>query len=160
MNESKQKQVLLIIIAILIFANAVTLVMLFTNRPSHRKGGPNSRKNSMVTYLKKDLGFNDVQIATYDSLHKKHIEIVEEMFKEMRLEKKKSFKYLAEQGFSDSIIAITGNTISERQKGLEIKMLRHLREMRSIATPAQQAKFDTTFFKFMTREKGRKKNKL
>lgn len=160
MNESKQKRVLLIIIAILFLANTVTLVMLFMHKPAHKKDERNSRKNTMVvTYLKKDLGFNDAQLASFDSLHKKHMESVEEMFNEMRLEKEKRLKYLEEQGFSDSTIAIAGNTMAEKQKALEIKMLRHLREVRSIGTTAQQAKFDTTFIKFMNREKEKKKKK-
>lgn len=151
-NESKQKKALLIIIAILVLANAVTLVMLFTHKPFHKRDSADSHRANIVNYLKNDLGFNDTQVAAYDSLHKKHMDSVQKMFNDIRLEKEKRFKYLAAQNFSDSAITIAASTMNEKQNVLEIKMLRHLRELRSIGTPAQQAKFDTTFLTFMTRE--------
>lgn len=157
MNESKQKRVLLIIIAILLLTNAATLAVFFMHKPGYRKHDRNARKNNTVNYLKSDLGFNEMQILIYDSMHKKHMINVESLYKEMRNEKEKGFKYLAEKDFDDSVIAIAGSKIGEKQKGLEVQMLKHLREMRSIGTPAQQSKFDTTFYKFMSREKGRHK---
>ena len=156
MNESKQKKVLLIIIAILVIANTVTL-FLFMQKSPQKKDRQNSRKNNTIFYLKNDLNYNDVQIASYDSLHKKHMESTESLFKEMRIEKEKNLKLLSQKGFSDSITEIAANTIAEKQKIVEIKMLRYLHDMRSIGTPAQQAKFDTTFFTFMNKEKSKSK---
>ena len=151
-NESKQKRALLIIITILVLANVTTLAILFTHKPSHKRESTDSHRASIVNYLKKDLGFNDVQIAAYDSLHKKHMDSVQSIFNDIRLEKEKRFKYLAAQNFSDSAITVAANTMNEKQNALEVKMLRHLRELRSIGTPAQQSKFDTTFLSFMAHE--------
>ncbi len=159
MNESKQKRILLIIIATLSLANTITLLLLFMNRPGHKKDVSGSRKSNMAAYLKKDVGFSEAQIASFDSLHNDHMKSVDGMFNEMRLEKERRFKYLAAEDFNDSTIEIAGSVMSEKQKALEIKMLRYLRKVRSIGTPEQQAKFDTTFIRFMNHEKEKKKMK-
>jgi Spy/CpxP family protein refolding chaperone len=157
MMEPNQNKVLLVIIAILILANGVTLALLL-NKPGH-KAGSKSRKENMEGYLKKDIGFNEKQIATYDSLHTNHKREVEEMYKGMKLAKEKNFKYLAENDFSDTLITLTGRKSGDNQEQLEVKMLSYLKEIRKIATPEQRLRFDTSFYKFMNKSRSKKKGK-
>lgn len=160
MTDSKQKRVLIMIIAILLVANIITLFVHFMDKPGNKKEKNHSRKNYMEQYLKNEIGFTGKQMIIYDSLHNKHRKDIESAFKAMRSEKAMNFKFLSANGFQDSLIEKSGNSMALGQKEIEIAMLRHVRDVRNIATADQKIKFDTSFYKLMNREKsGQKKIK-
>jgi Spy/CpxP family protein refolding chaperone len=143
---------LVIIIAILLLTNIATLAVFLVNKPAD-KPGATTRKTRMTAYLKNDLGFSGEQLASYDTLYKEQMTGVDSLMDGIRQEKQNRFKFLVANSFSDSAINIAGTTMADKQKILEIKMLWHLRNVRAIGTPAQQNKFDTTFFRIMSRKK-------
>ncbi len=157
MNQLKQKRVLLIIIAILLLANIFTLAIMFTQKTSYKKDVRNSRKDNMVTYLKNDLKYNEGQLSSFDTIYKRHMENTNELYKEMKAEKEDRFNFLTGSAFSDSAISIAANTMAEKHKILEIKVLSYLKEVRGIGDSGQQKKFDSTFSTFMKKIKRRKK---
>ena len=157
MNESNQKKNLLLIISILIIANCVTCVMLVKKSGYKAKA---TRHQTMTTYLKDEIGFNDAQMASYDSMHVLHLQRKETIIRTMHSEKEARFNDLAAGEFNDSLIALAANSISEKQKSLEVVMLKHLREVRAIANAEQRAKFDSTFIKYMGRQMKKKQDKV
>lgn len=76
-------------------------------------------------------------MSFYDFLEKKYIQKVEEIFREMKQEKERMFKYLSEKYFSDSLVDLAANNMTEKHKAFEISMLHHLKDVRNISTAAQ-----------------------
>src|SRR5688572_27361644 len=101
-NPATQKKILLIIIAILLVANAFTLYMLM-QKPESKK--MRSRKEHMEQYLKKELGFNESQMKSFDSLQAQHKLETERMLENSHSEKQRRFDFLAKNHFSDSAIS-------------------------------------------------------
>lgn len=157
-TESRQKRVLLIVITILFLANIATLVIFFVSGPIKKKHGGDSRKEKMQGYLKKELGFNDQQLNTYQSISDQHRQSVDTIYRNMRREKEIRFEEMSSQNFSDSSIEQSAARMAENQKMLEVKMLNYLREVRALGNVSQRVKFDTGFLRYMNRNKSRNKN--
>ncbi len=149
MQTNNQKKVLLLIIALLLVANAVTLYWLYSHNRDEGKG----RRNSISIYLEKELGFDNQQMKFYDSLRKNFRSNADSLFGKMRQEKEYRLNYLAAQGYSDSAIIVSAQEMADRQKDAEMRMLQHLREVRKIGNLQQQQKFDTTFAIFIGKDK-------
>ncbi len=151
MNRGKYK-ILIVIIIVLLIANMVTLYFLINDKRKR-----NGNRNDLFTnYLKKDIGFNDLQIKTYDSLLEKHRTSMKADFTKTDMLRKNSLKKLPENNFSDSIIKISVENNSGFYKQMQIQMLNHLRDVRNICTADQQNKFDTSFYKFIFNSKKNK----
>ena len=157
MNNSKSK-ILLIIVVVLLLAN-IGLLYLFLNKGEGKRGQRGGgREAAMIEFLKKDIGFSDQQMQQYDTLSKHHRERVKAMFEEMRAYKEQQMKELGASGFNDSAIALVVNKSAERQRIVEQGMLMHFADIRKLCTDAQRPKFDTMFYKVLSR-KGDKNKK-
>ncbi len=155
MNNSKNK-ILIIAVIILLLTNAVMLFF-FLNKGEGKRGPRNGREAAMIEFLKNDIGFNDQQMQQYDTLSKQHREKIRATFDEMRSNKEQQLKELGAAGFSDSAIAIVVNNAAEKQKIVEQGMLQHFAEIRKLCTDAQRPKFDSLFYKVMSRKGDKKK---
>ncbi len=74
------------------------------------------------------------------------------MFDQMKKEKEKSMRYVAQGGFTDSAIATAVAATAARQQQLETKMMMHLKDVRNLCTDDQKAKFDTSIYKVFARK--------
>ncbi len=149
MNEQPKNKVLIIIIGCLLITNIVLVAFFLMNNKEKKQRGD---RNAYVTdYLQKEVGFNKDQMTRYDSLGKRHREQVKSIFKEISENRKAILVGLASADFSDSAINGAANSIHERQKILELDMLRHLREIRDICTEEQRPRFDTGCYKIFGR---------
>lgn len=158
MYEPRNNKTMLVLIAVLLLANIGGLVYFFMNKPGHKKTDmAMQRKNAMAAYLKSDLGFNTVQLQQYDSLSSKHHRLVEPLFEQLKAEKEKRLRFLAENKFADSAINQAVNKSVETQKMLDIQMLLHLKAIRELCTNAQKQQFDTSIYKIMNRRGGDRK---
>jgi Spy/CpxP family protein refolding chaperone len=157
MDTQPKNKVLIILIGILLIANIVTLTLFLMNKNEPGRSGRADRKAQIINFLKKDVGFTESQLNRYDTLSKEHRAATKEIFDDIAADRENVFKQLASQQFSDSAIDIAVNAIAGQQKTFELKMLRHLKDIRNICTPAQQAVFDTGFYKIIAkRGEGRK----
>ncbi len=159
MNAQPKSKLLVLIIGILLIANIVLLSFFLMNNPSKEKRAKSNRKNYISEYLEKELGFDSVQLLTYDSLSKKHRELVRTGLNNISSKRKEIFKELAVATFNDSALSNAASQIHELQKPFELNMFRHLKDIRQICTKEQQFRFDTGFYKiFGRRREGRKEN--
>ncbi len=149
MNKTNGNKMLLGIIAVLIITNLL-VVGLWWNA-AHTDKLPPKRISPMSEYLKNDLGFSNIQMAKFDTIKMQQRTDAKKLFGEIRNEKAITYKNLAAGDFSDSALNIAADFSSQKQKKLEIMMLMHLRDIRNLCTPEQMKKFDTGFFKIMTR---------
>jgi hypothetical protein len=157
-NKPNRSKTLLVIIAILLLANIGGLAYYLANKPAPRKGNPSSQwKNAMANYLKADLGFDTVQLKQYEDLKVTHRKSLDTLFEQLKAEKENRLHFLAENGYSDSSIIQAVNSSAEKQKMLDLQMLRHLKDVRALCTEEQKKRFDTSIYKIMARRGGDKK---
>lgn len=149
---------MLLIIIVLLLANIGGLFFFFKNKSSgNDQRPPMDRKEMIGKYLKDELKFDAAQLAQYDSISEKHKIESEPLFEDLRGEKEKRLRFLADNDYSDSALVQTVNRSAERQKKLDLKMLEHIRNIRALCTPAQKQSFDTGFYKMLKRNRPDKK---
>ena len=146
-TENRSNKIFIIVIALLLIANIVTLTLLLGNK----KYDHDDRRNSMRNYLKNDIGFSAAQLNFFDSVKARQRLDVKPMFDEMRTHKRLNLKTIGIQNFSDSSILNATEYAATQQKNLETIMLNNLKEIRNLCTPQQRALFDTGFYKIMSR---------
>ncbi|MEO7263901.1 MAG: hypothetical protein ABIW38_03265 [Ferruginibacter sp.] len=156
MRREPKSKMLILFIAILFVANMVTLYLLFANKPVMKER--TDRKANTIAFLRDSVGFDSSQLVLYDSLSSRHKRGVKIIFEDMGRRREITFKTLATVGFSDSAIATNAASLSEQQKDIEVTMLHHLKDIRSLCTPAQLVAFDAGFYKLIARRSESKKD--
>ncbi len=146
-TNNSSNRIFIIVIALLLIANIVTLTMLLANKKPYT----DDHKNTMRNYLKTEIGFSDAQLDAFDTVKSKHRAQVKTIFDEIRLNKQLNLKKIGADNFSDSSVKAAAAYAATQQQYLETKMLNHLKEIRNLCTPAQHANFDTGFYKIMSR---------
>jgi periplasmic protein CpxP/Spy len=150
-NKQNRSKVFLLIIAILLIANIVMLSFFIMKRDSGKPERRPDRKAMIADFLKKEIGFNQVQLQQYDTLSDKHREGIKKMFDSLRSSKDNQFKQLTAGNFSDSVINSVADQSAVSQKMMELQMFNHLKNVRLLCTPAQLPKFDSLFVKILNR---------
>jgi len=157
MNAQPRNKVLIIIIGILLIANIATLSFFLLNKKD--RPARSDRKAQITAFLKNDVGFTNTQLNLYDTLSKEHRASLKGMLDEISFGRENILKELASREFSDSGMDIAVKKIEDYQNDFEMKMLRHLKDIRNICTPAQKPVFDAGFYKIIARRgEGRKDN--
>jgi len=154
-DRQNKSKVLLLIIGILLVSNIAMLCFFLMQKDAHPERP--DRKAVIASFLKKEIGFNKAQLAQYDTLSNRHRENMKATFEGMRNRKDEQFKTLAAAGFSDSVMEQLAGQSGAEQKAIELRMFTHMRSIRDLCTPAQQPKFDTSFYKVFNRRGGDEK---
>ena len=155
-TENSSNKIFIIIIGLLLVANIGTVAMLMMGG---KKNDAPEHKNAMRNYLKKEIGFSDKQLQDFDTIKARHRAEVKLMFEQMRHAKQNNLKLVGSDSFSDAVIQNAATAAAAEQQSLELNMLRHLRDVRNLCTPAQRAVFDTGFYRIMAKPPGEQKNK-
>ena len=158
-EKTPKSKLLLIIIGILLLSNIVLLSFLMLNKPAPKRGMWGSDRYAVISnFLKTDIGFSKEQLQQYDTLNAHHRTTIKVMFDSVRSNKEGQLKNLSSAQFSDSAINATAVLSVSKQKDIEVIIFRHFRDIRSICTPEQQPKFDSLFYKALSRKnEGQKK---
>jgi Tfp pilus assembly protein PilO len=157
-NRPNRSKPLLLIIAVLLLANIGGLAYFLASKPKPKKSNSTAQwKNAMANYLKADIGFDTVQLQQYESLKVEHRKTLDTLFEQLKAEKENRLSFLAEYDYTDSAIMQAVNSSTEKQKRLDLHMLTHLKDVRSLCTPEQKNRFDTSIYKVMARRSGDKK---
>jgi Spy/CpxP family protein refolding chaperone len=147
-----KNKILILVVAALLMTNIAMLVF-FVNKSDHKGPGPKRNRETVMTdFVQKDLGFNQQQQQQFDTLNKLHREKIKQLMDSLRGKKEQALIQLAQNGFTDSAIAQSASQSVSGQTDMELLMLRHFKNIRNICTPAQQAKFDTTYYKLWHRK--------
>lgn len=149
-TESRSKWLVLIVF-ILIITNAVSLFFLLNNRKQDSRG--EHRRSAIKNFLKNDVGFSEAQLTAFDSMSQSHRNSIRPLYDGLAKKRESILGEAAHQNFQDSSIRIAAKEISESQVTFEEGMLNHLREIRSICTPDQLPRFDSGFYKLITRRR-------
>lgn len=152
------KTKILVTAVILLLLTNVGMLIFFLNCKDHgEKSGRGGRDAAMRSFLQKEIGFNDAQLAQYDTLTKRHKESIKPSFDEMRNSREQDMKALGASGFSDSVIEASAARSSAKQKEMIRNMLMHFKEVRALCTPAQMPKFDSLFYKSLGKKEDKRK---
>ena len=154
-SENSSNKIFIIVIALLLIANVVTLALLFTEK----KPESDDRKNTMRNYLKSEVGFSDAQLVAFDTVKSKQRAEAKLMYDDIRQRKQNNLKIIGTNNFSDSSIKTAASYAASQQEKMEINMLEHLKDNRKKSTPPQRAIFDTGFYKIMVRPNTETKKK-
>lgn len=143
MSYLRNNKVLLLIIAALLIVN-FGLLFYGVRKKDHgggpRKGDP---KTWAIDKLKKEVGFNQEQIASYEDLRTKHFDSLKTMFDQLRMAKDSFFNLLYKPQVSDSDISIYAARVCGKQEAIDMKMLRHFRNLKALATDEQKPRMDS-----------------
>ena len=156
-RPNRSKPLLLIIIVLFLANIAGWVFFLKRNERGDNQRPPMDRKEMIAGFLKKDLKFSGDQLRRYDSLSEEHKKWSEPLFDDLRLEKEKRLQYLVENNYTDTALQQAVNRSAERQKRLDLAMLRHIRDIRALCDPAQLRSFDSGFYKMFRRNRPDKK---
>lgn len=146
-TENSSNKIFIIVIALLLIANVVTLTLFFTGK----KPETDDRKNTMRNYLKDEVGFSPAQLVAFDTVKSRQRAQAKLMYDEIRERKQNNLKKIGFDKFSDSTLKNAALYAASQQKDMEMKMLEHLKDIRNLCTPPQRAIFDTGFYKIMVR---------
>lgn len=152
----KKSKMLVLIIVVLLIANFATLALLYKahTKPSQRSG------SRMKEYLIKEVGFNQQQMMTYDSLYAIYQETMRSKMKDSRKGINEVYQQLASTGFTDSALDDAAAKLSVKQQAAQKMMLKHLGDIRAICNETQVQHLDTTIYKMFQKRsrKGKSRN--
>lgn len=149
-HSTKIKSLVTIIIFLLITNIAMLIFFLASGRPADTRQ-KNREFNGMYNSLQSEVGFTKDQLDQYQALRKEQRDKVRPLFNELRNAKKDFYKLIYSSASPDSLINADADSIAQKQKALDMQMFRYFKNIRSICTPEQLPKFDTT----VTKEIGR-----
>jgi periplasmic protein CpxP/Spy len=142
MNNPRNRN-LLFIIAFLLLTNIGMLVyFLVIKEPCVKQQKKEEQhRPGMSDFLKNELGFDQQQMAAFDTLKKQQRGSMRPFFEE--LNKSKDSLYQLVGSSSDSAIQAAVDAVGNKQEVLEFQFFENFRAIRSICTEAQRPKFDS-----------------
>lgn len=155
MNPQTKNKSLISIIVFLLITNIVMVVFfLVLNKPAQRNFRSKDQ-NGMSGMLQKDVGFSNGQLNTYQTLRKAQLDSVHLLFDDVRKAKIDFYNLLYAPNVPDSALSMAADQIAVKQKTLDLHMFNHFKLVRSICTPDQLQKFDTTIKRIIVRMTGK-----
>ena len=157
MSTQSKNKILLVIIGILLITNIGLVSFYSLSKPAQKKSMRPDRTAMISAFLKNELNFNQTQLAQYDSLSNQHRILIRTKLNAIRKEKETEFNQLTQDNFSDSSIVNTAVLFSTKQKEIEIIMFNYFKDIRNLCSPQQQPKFDSMFYKMLTKKNDERK---
>jgi periplasmic protein CpxP/Spy len=150
-----RNKVLLTIIAILFVTNIVMLVLFLRMSPNLQE----PKKLGFTEKLKNQVGFSPEQMAIFEPKKKVFWNSVRARFDEIKKTKEDFYNYMYDPTVPDSVLEAKAETIGKQQKELDLFVIRHFKEIRTLCTPEQLPKYDSLLpplIERMTARPGRK----
>ncbi len=152
--QTKNKSLISIIVFLLITNIVMVIFFLVLNKPAQRNFRSKDQ-NGMSGMLQKDVGFSNGQLSTYQTLRKAQLDSVHLLFDDVRKAKIDFYNLLYAPNVPDSALSMAADQIAVKQKTLDLHMFNHFKLVRSICTPDQLQKFDTTIKRIIVRMTGK-----
>jgi periplasmic protein CpxP/Spy len=155
MNQLSRNKVLLTIIAILLVTNIVMLVLFLRMRPALQE----PKKLGFTEKLKNQVGFSAQQMAVFEPKKKVFWNSVRARFDEIKKTKEDFYNYMYDPTVPDSVLEAKAEIIGKQQKDLDLFVIKHFKDIRTLCTPEQLPKYDSLLpplIERMTARPGRK----
>jgi protein CpxP len=141
MSTPRNKSLIFIIIFLLLTNLAVLGYFLFNKKGPKPKA--ESHAPGIEMELRKDVGFNDDQIAQYKVMRDEQWKKFRPMFDDVRKAKDSLFRLLGNENANDSVVASVAAVIGERQKAMDLQAFSHFKKIRMLCSADQLAKYDS-----------------
>lgn len=155
MNPQTKNKSLVFIIVFLLISNIVMVIFFLVLNKPDQKNLRGKDQNGMSGMLQKEVGFSNDQVNTYQTLRKAELDSVHRLFDEVRKARIDFYSLLYTSNVQDSTLKVAADEIAAKQKTLDLHMFNHFKMIRSICTPDQLQKFDTTIKKVIVRMTGK-----
>jgi periplasmic protein CpxP/Spy len=139
MNSITRNKTLLFIIAILLLTNIAMLVFFMKCNKPHEE----NKRIGFTERLKKEVGFTPEQIAVFEPKKKAFWDNMRKRFDNIKKTKEDFYYQLYNPSIPDSIITGKAEVIGDQQKELDLFVIRHFKEVRTLCTPEQLPKYDS-----------------
>lgn len=138
MNTGIKNKVLIGLIAMLLIANAITIIMFWTSRVKH----PPPSKGTAQEFLVQELKLDTKQQKQFELLRSEHRNASEKLRQQIREAKESFFDLLKQPTVSDSTKQSAAKAVSVYTEELDLVTFNHFSKIRLMCTPEQQIKFD------------------
>lgn len=115
------------------------LVLFLKVKTAHKE----PKKFGFTEKLKNQVGFTSEQMAIFEPKKKVFWRSVRERFNEIKKTKEEFYQYMYDPSVPDSVIEAKANIIGNQQKELDLYVIRHFKEIRTLCTPEQLPKYDS-----------------
>lgn len=153
MSADTKTRPLIIIIAFLLITNIAMIFFLTFGKQGSKKEWP--RNGGMYKSLETEVGFSKEQLDTFQALRRSEMEKIKPLFNELRNAKKNLYDLMYDSSAPDSLVDARADSISLKQKDLDLRMYSYFKQIRNLCTPEQLQKFDSSFKKEELRIVGR-----
>lgn len=144
MKTLTNNPLLSIITLLLLTANIVSLVFLWTHKHEERegKGLPPPPGGNAFEFVSSELKLDSTQREAYKKLREEHQAGQKPLQDSIRTAKDRFFALLQQANVADSLIQAGSRKISETEQQLDILTFRHFQKLKAICNTEQQKKFD------------------
>ena len=143
MASSTRNKIYVFIIGILLLSNLTLVAFFVLNKPEKKFIHRDRPGGFMTEALKKEVGFNDQQMAQFEQMAGQHREQMRPLFEDITRTKENFYKLLTQPAVSDPVLDSAASAIGEKQKQIDLRIFRHFQNIRQLCTPAQQTGFDS-----------------
>jgi hypothetical protein len=140
MNQVTRNKILLLLIAILLITNLVMLVLFLRMK---KPEPPQARKLGFTEKLKNQVGFTPQQLEVYEPKRTAFWKRVRERFDEIKRTKEDFYYQMYDPSVPDSVVEAKAEVIGRQQKDLDLQVMKHFKEVRTLCTPEQLPKYDS-----------------
>ena len=151
MNSALQSRWLLAVLGILVAGNLILTLLLWQGHSNGPKRPlPPPRPENAAAVLKEKLDWNEQQVTAFRSLLKEHQEKIRMYQDSLRHLKHDLFESLPGNPGDAEVTAAT-EQIGHVYQAIEVATFQHLKDVRNLCTPEQQAKFDKIIHEILPR---------
>ena len=154
MNNITRNRILLAIIGALLLINLIVGLFFFNHKCAEEQRGP-----GFTERLKKEVGFTPEQMKIFEPKKKAFWERMHQRFEEMKRTKENFYYQLYDPSIPDSVIRSKAEAIGNEQKEIDLQVIKHFKDIRTLCTPEQLPKYDSLLpliIKRMTASPGKK----
>jgi len=146
-----RNRIYVLLIALLLISNLALVGFFVLNKPEKKPDIHRGPSSFMRESLKKDVGFNDQQMAAFDSAIQMHRAQMRPIFEDLTKTKENYYQLLSQANTPDSALNTAASAIGEKQKLIDMKIFSHFRNLRELCTPEQRPAFDSLVQKVVHR---------
>ncbi len=134
-----------VLILLLLTANIVTLVLLWTNKKNNNYGNkmPVQPNGQVFEFVTRELRLDSVQQQQYKLLREEHQAGQRPLQDNIRKAKDDFFILLQQGTVADSLLQMRSSKVAAEEQLLELYTFKHFQKLRALCNKVQQSKFDS-----------------
>jgi periplasmic protein CpxP/Spy len=154
MTKFPRQKWLLLLVAILLVTNIITLSIYWSMKPAEQ-ARPNEnggdRQKRMGQFMVNELKLDKDQETVYWKLRDTMVSKQRPLMDSIRNTKKRFFDLLKEPATQDTTLQARADEIGALQKQLDLVTFQHFQQVRALCKPEQVLKFDTVIKEIVNR---------